>query len=258
MAGETIVLLGDPPLEMIRLADLLRSQLYNVIQIHDPHELVNRLSAGFLSHAGLVCLDYSTRQRASNLAFKLSIDRDLIRSTPLCVVFHPMQAGSVPAMRTMGVERFIFSHSRPEEVLERLNTFLYRGPGTRRHLRVPAYLPIECRMEGETYFARTSSLSAGGVFVQITPPLPRGHKVDFRLKLDGERTVSGEGRVVYEVQREPIGGILFLSGFGLRFDEVPEDDREAVLAYVEARARETVARETEPPDPFSEEATGIE
>ena len=94
----------------------------------------------------------------------------------------------------------------------------------RRYERVT--LPLEARWEGLSgrHPARLSDLSLGGCFVESLGQVLVGESIQFDIQLPTGRWISLGGEVMYHQPN---------LGFGVRFKELPELEREMLASLVE-------------------------
>ena len=94
----------------------------------------------------------------------------------------------------------------------------------RRHERVP--IPVEVLWGGgtRTSGARTTDISEGGCFIDTIGHAAVGERIDFKLLLPDGEWIPVQGEVVYELPR---------TGFGVRFTNILDSDRERLKALLE-------------------------
>jgi hypothetical protein len=87
-------------------------------------------------------------------------------------------------------------------------------------------LPLEARCEGLSgkYTARLSDVSIGGCYVETLALVAVGERIRFEIQLPTGRWLPLHGEVVYHQQN---------LGFGVRFTELSELDREMLAHIIE-------------------------
>src|SRR2546425_13288748 len=97
----------------------------------------------------------------------------------------------------------------------------------RAHRRIP--LLVEVVWEGATgrYEARTSDMSAAGCFIDTLGRSMVGETINFRVRLPAGDWIDLEGEVMYEQPG---------TGFGVRFTNLSEFDRQRLEWFVKAEA----------------------
>lgn len=100
----------------------------------------------------------------------------------------------------------------------------------RRHPRVDLFRDIACEAGGRVVESRVADLSVGGMFVDaLRTPFPIGSAVTVRFPLRSDEPPLAVRAMVTYVQ----DGI----GMGVRFGDLPEEDRERIAAFVAEAAR---------------------
>ncbi len=96
----------------------------------------------------------------------------------------------------------------------------------RKHERVPVL--VEVLWDGGTRRsgARTTDISEGGCFVDTMGHASVGEMIDFKLLLPDGEWITVRGNVVYELPR---------TGFGVRFTNISDSDRERLKALLKSR-----------------------
>lgn len=99
-----------------------------------------------------------------------------------------------------------------------------RTANRRASVRVPYLCDVECHgLESGSLISRINDLSTGGVFIDVSNPLPVGSNLELRFKVpDKEIRVSGEVR--YSVPR---------IGMGIHFLDLGAEERIAIQRVVE-------------------------
>ena len=96
----------------------------------------------------------------------------------------------------------------------------------RRHERAP--ILVEILLEGSTSkdHARTTDISEGGCFIDTMGRAAVGEMISFKLLLSEDEWIAVGGEVVYE---------LAGTGFGVRFLNISDSDRELLAERLKAR-----------------------
>lgn len=104
------------------------------------------------------------------------------------------------------------------------------GAEQRRHARIPLIAEIHYQSNSPVLTARTSDISASGVFIDTVNALDLGATVRFRLVLPAEISetpIVGEGVVAWTSP---------MMGMGLRFTKMNRADWERITAYIQRAA----------------------
>jgi uncharacterized protein (TIGR02266 family) len=96
----------------------------------------------------------------------------------------------------------------------------------RRDRRVPFVAKIEAEAAGKPYLAEARNISTGGMLIRTTSTLPEGHVLHLRFTLPGTDREIYATAVVQHISPE--------SYMGVRFDQIPPADREAIREYVDS------------------------
>lgn len=100
----------------------------------------------------------------------------------------------------------------------------------RQFLRVPLGTPVRYRVGRKAGKAVVSNVSRGGLFLEDATKLPIGTKLSLEWSLPGtRRTLEATGEVAWVDPR--VGS----RGIGIRFEEVPVKDRQAIVSWITAR-----------------------
>lgn len=105
----------------------------------------------------------------------------------------------------------------------------------RRYDRVDVGAQISMSSETNLYAGLTSDLSEGGVFVSTYQTLPVGTAVDLDLSFEEMGGPRIAARAEVRWIREESAGTDAISGMGLRFVELGEDDRKWIADFVKRR-----------------------
>ncbi len=87
---------------------------------------------------------------------------------------------------------------------------------SRKYTRLHIPLEVEMDFSSGAREARISDLSIGGCFVDSILNVDEGERVSFIIRLSAQESLSLSGDIVYSMP-----GI----GFGIRFDELTEEQR---------------------------------
>ncbi len=93
--------------------------------------------------------------------------------------------------------------------------------------------------EGRQIEGITSGLSAGGLFIEASEPLPRGSELKMRFTLPDHpwEPIATEGKVAWIRTRTE--RIVLLPGMGLMFTDISPEDRKRVEELIAALNRAT-------------------
>lgn len=113
------------------------------------------------------------------------------------------------------IEQFVSEAASRQETTEK-----------RRFRRVPFVAQIEARTGGVPFLAMAENISAGGLLVRTTDPVPKGQTVHLEFTLPGsEHQILVNGTV----QHVTPGAVM-----GIRFDHLDPADLAAIRNFVEA------------------------
>ncbi len=107
------------------------------------------------------------------------------------------------------------------------------GASARRAARVSVGVPINLRVEHRLLAGSTENLSLTGVFVRTDAALPVGRELDLVFDLPERKGLHATGRVVWLRPLQAAGG----QGVGVHFDELPDDTRRSLEAFVRRTGR---------------------
>ena len=93
--------------------------------------------------------------------------------------------------------------------------------------RIPARVLVEYETVEDFLIDYTANMSIGGMFIQTHTPLPVGTRFRLRFRIPGRpHPVETEAEVCWVLRGEK-GGV-WQPGMGVRFDELSNEDHEAV------------------------------
>lgn len=139
--------------------------------------------------------------------------------------------------RSLDLTAVVDVNALPEELVFRLNEAVRDVAEARRFIRVFTQIAVACSTDGRELSGTITNLGKGGAFVQCDEPLARGDTCVLRFELPSGAIV-GRGRVAFRTEREPIGGSVRLSGFGVELTEVEGDGSERLGRFVGERQSE--------------------
>lgn len=93
----------------------------------------------------------------------------------------------------------------------------------RKHERVPILVEVLWGGGTRTSGARTTDISEGGCFIDTMEHAAVGETIGFKLLLPDGEWIPVQGQVVYELPR---------TGFGVRFTNISDSDRERLKALL--------------------------
>jgi len=112
-------------------------------------------------------------------------------------------------------------------IIQKLRKLLFRQVSEqRKYPRVPLSVKVTKLDSGAFQYYQASNISAGGMFIKADEPLPIGTRLRITVSMP-RHPLEVEGEVV-RVMLE--GG--FQSGMGVKFDALPEDQRQMIEAFV--------------------------
>ena len=95
----------------------------------------------------------------------------------------------------------------------------------RKHERVPILMEVLWGGGTRTSGVRTTDISEGGCFIDTMGHAAVGETIDFKLLLPDGEWIPVQGEVVYELPP---------TGFGVRFTNISDSDRERLKALLKA------------------------
>ena len=107
------------------------------------------------------------------------------------------------------------------------------GAASRQTARVSLGVPINLRVEHRLLSGSTENVSLTGVFVRTDAALPVGRELDLVFDLPERKGLHATGRVVWLRPLQAAGG----QGVGVHFDELPDDTRRSLEAFVRRTGR---------------------
>ncbi len=102
------------------------------------------------------------------------------------------------------------------------------GPVRRKNNRVAMSLPVEVITTGKKIRAVTQDLSAYGMFIRMTPPLPKDAIVQVVLSPNGQRLIT-TGQVMYSMSEVEARTLGRYPGIGIMFRDPVRPGDEAFL-----------------------------
>ena len=135
----------------------------------------------------------------------------------------------------------IFAHSNsPEEVLFKINEFLYNPDEgrTRKNVRVPISLPVNYTVGDKAFNGLSYTLSQEGLFLKSPEPLPEDTKVTLELTLPGEeKRIVIEGEVIHRTSLNEARQQSGISGMVVVFRKIKGQDQRRIDRFVRSQAR---------------------
>ena len=94
--------------------------------------------------------------------------------------------------------------------------------------RIPVEMWVEHSTSREIYFQRSANLSAGGIYLEQTIPLPRGTEVLLSFTLpDEEAPLKVQGEIVN------VGESVSELGMGIKFLELPGSVQQRIDSFIQ-------------------------
>jgi type IV pilus assembly protein PilZ len=103
----------------------------------------------------------------------------------------------------------------------------------RSHERVAVSWDVDCVAEGTFLYASIANISAMGIFIRTTEPLPVGTLMDLAFAPPGHEPFRLRGRVAWINKLRPNGDNPN-PGMGVRFTELSSEARERLVDVVHA------------------------
>ncbi len=97
--------------------------------------------------------------------------------------------------------------------------------------RIAIEAQLGFQSETNFYNGFAEDLSDGGLFIATYNVLPIGNEITVTFGLPEGREITADGRVVW--LREPLGDAP--PGMGVRFQELDDEDRAAILRFIDER-----------------------
>jgi hypothetical protein len=132
----------------------------------------------------------------------------------------------------------------PEDIIAKINSTIYLNSNVRKSPRIRIAHPVEYEYEGRQYHSTIQDLGENGMFISTLTPPGNGTVVTMRLSLPGgKRMIVARGHVVYgigcDLDQSIISHpstrgkkIIALPGFGVTFDQIADEDRETIKAFM--------------------------
>jgi len=104
------------------------------------------------------------------------------------------------------------------------------GSERREHERVAVCIEVDYRSDETFLFAYITDMSAMGIFIQTTNPLPPGSLLDLRFRTQEGERLDVDGRVIWVNQ--PHGKESINPGMGVQFVSLTPPQRDRILELV--------------------------
>jgi hypothetical protein len=133
----------------------------------------------------------------------------------------------------------------PEDIIARINNVIYLNSSRRSSPRIRVNLPVVYEFDGKRFRSTILDLSENGLFIGTlaSPPINTRITMQFVL-IQGKSQIGAIGRSVYRIgcnfdqsiissPAAPDKKIVALPGVGIRFDEVSNEDRDAIRGFIQ-------------------------
>jgi uncharacterized protein (TIGR02266 family) len=112
----------------------------------------------------------------------------------------------------------------------------------RRVDRVGVSVPVKCRGEGFSFTVRTKNISPSGLFLKTSRELSPGDRIRVKFALPESEPIAATCQVVRRVGPGGNDDDDLIPGIGVRFIELEENGRSALLSFVSTGAWQTASR----------------
>ncbi len=174
---------------------------------------------------------------------RLQGDSDLSQ-TPVIMVAESTFAEA--ECRQLGCRDFLVKPVDLNHLYRALQQFQPNPAAQRQHLRAPINRRVFCRTEESGFESFAVTLSAGGVYLRMDPPLPTGTRISIDLPLGKRELMMVMGEVIYT--KEQHAGVFSIPpGMAIRFDALDPSVRDRLASEVQLLlAGDIVAAQIEP------------
>jgi CheY-like chemotaxis protein len=200
--GPRVFLADDTHVFRLRLSQILRAGGFDVTVKPRDLELVEALRRA--PRPDLLILPVSGADPETLDAIRVVRSEGLAASAPILAFTHLDRSGlDLDELRAIGVAGLIDKGCTPEHIAFRANQLVRSPRERRRHVRAPAFFPVDLHASGEVTAEYGLGLSVGGMRVTSSRPLEPNTDVRLRFQLpaSGEELVSAGARVIYRRER---------------------------------------------------------
>jgi PilZ domain len=133
----------------------------------------------------------------------------------------------------------------PEDIIARVNNVLYLNSSRRSSPRIRVNLPVVYEFDEKRFRSAILDLGENGLFIGTLAPPPINTRIAMQFSLSqGQPQIEAIGRAVYNIgcnfdqciissPTAPDKKIVALPGVGITFDEVSNEDREAIRGFIQ-------------------------
>jgi uncharacterized protein (TIGR02266 family) len=226
-----ILVADDNEAVRVMLEDILSEAGYKVETAVDGMVTFNQLQK---EEYDLVILDLLMPQKSGFEILEWLTQR---KGRPMVLVLTGIfkSPREIDRLRQLGAKGYIYKSAPVEEILFRVNRVLFPvDRDTRKHPRIPVNIPVEYRLNAHWHQAYSSTLSAEGLFIRTINPIECGTAISVKFTLpEMEHVVQATGTVVWCNEYQSDSRKTSLPGMGVRFHEIGEEDRKALIEFIE-------------------------
>lgn len=133
----------------------------------------------------------------------------------------------------------------PEEIIARINNVLYLKSSRRSSTRIRVNLPVVYEYDNKRFQSTILDLGENGLFIGTLAPPPVNTRITLQFSLSrGKHQIEAAGRSVYLIgcnldqciissPTAPDKKIVAHPGVGITFDQVSNEDREAIREFIQ-------------------------
>ena len=107
-----------------------------------------------------------------------------------------------------------------------------RGRERREHERVLVHIEVDYKCDDTFLFAYITDLSAMGIFIRTSAPLPPGTRLNLHFAPAGTVPMDIEGEVVWTNPHRPGKGENLNPGMGVQFVDLTPAQRDQIMTLV--------------------------
>jgi len=138
------------------------------------------------------------------------------------------------------IERYLISSKEPEEVLFKLNEFLYGQAyqSSRKNLRIPINLDLLWKFGEQANSGHTYTLSREGMFIKTPKPVEKDSEIEISFSLpEQEGKFVVWGKVIHSISLEEARDKGLVSGMVVIFKELEPGLEHKLDKFITERAR---------------------
>jgi hypothetical protein len=142
------------------------------------------------------------------------------------------------------LQQFLSSSKDPEEILFKLNEFLY-GSQTdllRKNPRIPVNLPLTFKCGTDTMPGNTYTLSREGVFIKTATPAKAQSDIEIKFFLpENNNEIVAKGKVVHCVEFDEAKSKGLVSGMAVVFSRIAPSYQKLLDDFINSRVQKMYA-----------------